>query len=367
MKTTIAALTSLIRGNHPNEIQLFPAGEFRANDGRPADCACWVMTREIAETLIQQVAERATPLVIDYEHQTLRAIKNGQPAPAAGWFHSLEWREGEGLYAVNVEWTDSACAAIAANEYKFISPVFLYNPQGHVTVLLHSALTNTPALDGMDAVMLAAASQLVTLSPQQPEESLVDDELIKELLSNLRWMFNLPATAMTADIIAELQKAIDLISNGQGTATAASQGLLELLQAQTQQIADLSAKAYDPAKYVPIAGFEALQAQLNTERQHAQVSQVDSLVQAALSDGRLTPALEDWAKELGRSNLVALTTHLDKAQPIAALSSLQSKVQPPPASPASNPTPELDTAALAICNQFGLSPDDLKKHLGEQS
>ncbi|MBU9719689.1 hypothetical protein KS083_25670, partial [Klebsiella pneumoniae subsp. ozaenae] len=26
-----------------NTIQLFPAGEFRANDGRPAECANWVL------------------------------------------------------------------------------------------------------------------------------------------------------------------------------------------------------------------------------------------------------------------------------------------------------------------------------------
>ncbi|MEQ1966279.1 phage protease [Xenorhabdus nematophila] len=366
MKTTIAALTSLIRGNHQNEIQLFPAGEFRANDGRPADCASWVMTREIAESLIQQVNGRETPLVIDYEHQTLRAIKNGQPAPAAGWFQTLEWREGEGLYAVNVDWTDNASQAIAANEYRFISPVFLYDQQGHVTALLHSALTNTPALDGMDAVMLAAASRLAALNTPQPEDHSVDDELIKELLNNLRWMLNLPATATTADIIAELQKAIDLISNGQGTATAASQGLLDLLQAQRTQIADLSSKAYDPAKYVPIAGYQELQAQLNSERQHAQVSQIDSLVLAALNDGRLTPALEDWAKELGRTNFAALITHLEKAQPIAALSSLQSGGQTPAAVSPTHTLTELDTDALAICTQFGLSPEDLKKQLGER-
>ncbi|CDL80194.1 phage protease [Xenorhabdus cabanillasii] len=368
MKTNIAALTSVIRGNNHHEIQLFPAGEFRANDGRPADCAGWVMTREIAENLIQQVTARETPLVIDYEHQTLRAIKNGQPAPAAGWFQTLEWREGDGLYAINVEWTDNARAAIQANEYRFISPVFLYDKNGHVTVLLHAALTNTPALDGMDAVMLAAASQLaVNFPPLQPEDDSVDEELIRELLSNLRWMLNLPATATTEDITAELQKAIDLISKGQGTTVAASQGLLDLLQAQTTQIADLSSKAYDPARYVPIAGYQELQAQLNSERQHAQVNQVDGLVQAALSDGRLTPALEDWAKELGRTNLAALTAHLENATPIAALSAMQSGGHPPAAAQSTHTTTaELDADALAICSQFGLSPDELKKQLGEQ-
>ncbi|KLU14476.1 phage protease, partial [Xenorhabdus griffiniae] len=86
----------------------------------------------------------------------------------------------------------------------------------------------------------------------------------------------------------------------------------------------------------------------------------------ALSDGRLTPALEDWAKALGRTNFAALTTHLEKTQPIAALSSLQSGGHTPAAVSLTQPlTPELDTDALAICTQFGLSPEDLKKQLGE--
>ncbi len=70
----------------------------------------------------------------------------------------MEWREGAGLYATGVEWTDNAAAMIAAGEYKFISPVFAYNKRGEVLELLHAALTNTLALDGMDAVMLAGTA-----------------------------------------------------------------------------------------------------------------------------------------------------------------------------------------------------------------
>ncbi|WP_338299071.1 phage protease, partial [Escherichia coli] len=114
---------------------------------------------------------------IDYEHQTLRAVNNGKPAPAAGWFSQVEWREGAGLYAIGVEWTENAAAMIAAGEYKFISPVFGYNKRGEVIELLHAALTNTPALDGMDAVMLAAASRLASLSTET-ETTTVDEELL---------------------------------------------------------------------------------------------------------------------------------------------------------------------------------------------
>lgn len=84
-----------------------------------------LMTREIAERLIAAADARDTPYVLDYEHQTLRAAKNGLPAPAAAFFKKLEWRDGEGLFAIDVEWTAAAAAMVEAKEYRFISPYFL--------------------------------------------------------------------------------------------------------------------------------------------------------------------------------------------------------------------------------------------------
>jgi phage I-like protein len=80
--------------------------------------------------------------VIDYEHQTLNAATNGQPAPAAAWFSTLEWRDGDGLYATDVQWTERAAAMVAAGEYRFLSPVFCFDNHGNVKALLHAALTN---------------------------------------------------------------------------------------------------------------------------------------------------------------------------------------------------------------------------------
>lgn len=72
-----------------------------------------------------------------------------QPAPAAGWFKRMEWREGIGLFATDVRWTDKAKVMIAAREYRYISPVFHYGPDGDVLNLIGLGLTNTPALDGL--------------------------------------------------------------------------------------------------------------------------------------------------------------------------------------------------------------------------
>ena len=74
---------------------------------------------------------------------------------------SLEWREGQGVFAL-VDWTKRAQDHIAAEEYLYISPVFTYDKQGRPQDILHAALTNDPALDNMDAVRVAAASALAS-------------------------------------------------------------------------------------------------------------------------------------------------------------------------------------------------------------
>lgn len=92
------------------------------------------------------------PAVIDYEHQTLHTVKNGQPAPAAGWIHALRWIEGKGLHAL-AELTERAKEQIKKGEYRYFSPVIQYSPKtGEVTRLLMGALTNNPAIHGMAAI-----------------------------------------------------------------------------------------------------------------------------------------------------------------------------------------------------------------------
>lgn len=346
----IAALTLAISASG-NEIQLLPAGEFTARDGRPADCKSWVLDDAAAAALIALAEQRATPFVIDYEHQTLLAKQNGQPAPAAGWFKQLEWRAGDGLYAVNVEWTDRAGIMIAAKEYKFISPVFLYDQQGRVQEILMAAITNNPALDGLNDVMLAAATRMVSLTPQTAQESVMD-----ELMVQLRWMLNLPVGATAEDIQAQLQKLIDQLKAG--GAAAAGIDLASLLQGRDQQIATLSANQADPARFVPVETMRALQQQIATLTAQAGVTEANGLITAALADGRLLPAQESWARGLATSNLASLSAYLDSAPKIPALHTPQRTS----AAPAPR-TGDLDTDTLAVCTAFGNNPEDVKKTL----
>lgn len=358
----IAALSAQI-SSVDNSLKLLPAGEFRARDGRPAECAGWHIDAAIAGSLIAAATSREVPYVIDYEHQTLNSAKNGQPAPAAAWFKALEWREGDGLYATDVDWTARATSMIEAKEYRYLSPVFAYDKAGNVTALLHVALTNTPALDCLDEVQLAAASVMAGASASAAvaalsTETFSKDPNMDELLEQLRWLLNMPVGATADDIKAQLQKLIDSLSNGQGVA-AASVSVPVLLDSQRSQIAALSANQVDPAKFVPIAVMTELRTQLDAANAALAGNEVGELVTAALSDGRLLPAQEAWARDLGKHNLATLKTFLSTATPIAALRTTQTGGNPPVGDKTG--ANEVDASGLAVCKALGIAADDYAK------
>lgn len=289
----VAALSvSLTAGAAPSEIRLLPAGRFKAADGsgRPAGIAAgWLLDAAGASRLVAAAAARQSDYVIDFEHQTLNAAANGQPAPAAGWYRRLEWREGDGLYAVDVRWTARAAAMIADGEYRYLSPVFAYADDGAVLALGPAALTNNPGLDGLTDLSRAAMSALFSQ----------EDSPMKELLKAL----GLPETATEAEAIAALAA---LRSSHTAALTAASQA------------------APDPAKFVEVATLTAVRgelatatAELATFKAERQAGEVDQVVSAALAAGKLTPATETWARALGKSDLAALRAYVEAAPVIA--------------------------------------------------
>lgn len=163
----VAALSQAI-STASREIRILPPGLFRASDGRPVGLAGWKIDAASAARIVSDLAIR-DDLVVDYDHQTMMAKENGQPAPAAGWFNRVVWREGEGLFAVDVKWTDKAKQMIAAQEYRFISPVFSFDAEtGQVERLLALGLTNNPALSGLtDLAKIAVNARGFSLSAER--------------------------------------------------------------------------------------------------------------------------------------------------------------------------------------------------------
>lgn len=350
----VAALSvEIAAGAAPTALRLIPAGKFRGIDGRPEGIDSWYLDAGHAAAIIAACAARKSAYVIDFEHQTLHAKDNGKPAPAAGWFTRLEWREGDGLYAVDVEWTAEAAQMIVDRQYRYISPVFPYDKQsGAVLGIACAGLTNTPGLDGLTD--LAALAQLV------PDVQPTQENHMDELLEQLRWMLNLPVGATADDVKAQLQKLMDQLKSGPAQA-AASFDLAAHLGTLNAELASLRAAAPDPARYVEIAVMSAVQTEnttLKTEiaelRAQQHNAQVDGVVTEALASGKLNPAQEKWARELGRANLATLTSYLE----VAVAGVVPGTTQTGGKAPAGQNPAQLSDTALAVCKQLGISPED---------
>ena len=203
----LSAVADSLRRPFP-EIRLLPDGAFAARDGRPGTLTggnlnAWNLSGPGAEHVLDQWRRRETPLAVDYEHQSLNARHNGQPAPAAGWIESLRYEPGQGLFA-SVRWTEGAKAFIEQDEYRFISPVFSFNPQnGDVLELKGAALTNVPALDGLGAV--AATEDFPPSDTPQPETAM-------NALNRLKQLLGLPEDAAEETLQAELDKLESLLT-----------------------------------------------------------------------------------------------------------------------------------------------------------
>ena len=107
----------------PEWIELLPAGVFYGRDGR-GPFRLDDPGAVIASTTAMQMA---AGIPIDYDHATDFGAPAGRPAPAAGWIRELEVRGG----AVwgRVEWTARAASSIVAREYRYVSPVFQFDPK----------------------------------------------------------------------------------------------------------------------------------------------------------------------------------------------------------------------------------------------
>lgn len=349
--------------NAAGEIQLTPAGVFRGNDGRPKDAPHWVMDAQAAQDVIAFCSVRQNEFVIDYEHQTLLAEKNGQPAPAAGWFSgaALRWEEGVGLF-VKSRWTPRAQDFIANDEYKYISPVILYEKvTGRIKGIISAALTNNACIDGMDEVLSRAAASFAL--DGAPIETQQQENGMDELLEQLRWFFNLPTLATPEEILAEVKKAVDKIKTAAPEAVAAAGFRVDsLVVSLGTEVAALKSASPDPAKFVPVETMQAMQTELAELRTANTEREVGEVVTAALSSGKLLPPQEKWARDLGMKDLGALKDYVESAQGVAALTSTQTGGKKPDGKTVG----ELDEAQMAMCRNTGVSPEDFKKTLAAQ-
>jgi phage I-like protein len=321
-------------------VQLLPAGEFVGRDGRPGNGLTWKLSDAQGQALAARLtAKHATvQFNLDYEHQAMLADKNGQPAPASGWATAFEWRAGVGLFALNVQWTANAKRMIEGGEYKYISPVIVFDKTtGEVSDVLNASLVNIPNLDLNPVAqerMAALNAQFSTTNPEPTD--------MNPLLAKLLAALNLPATeatteaqalgavaALKAAVPAAVTKLLGLADKATEaevtTAVTALKASADKAAELTTQVATLKAAAPgepDPTKYVALDKFTELNNEVATLKAAGVDRTVDELITEARLAGKCSPVVEGVWRDIGKVDVAKLKALIDKTPANPALAGL---------------------------------------------
>lgn len=281
-------------------VKLLPYGTFRGRDGRGP----WVLEDKAhAEAVIAATREfhGNTDMMFDYDHQSALAATPGVggTARASGWIKlDTLAADEDGIYG-DVDWTPSAEAALQAKEYRYHSPHFRHaKGDGRVTRIVNAGLTNSPNLD------------LPALASQQGGGSDDEEPLSSVGLAALASALSLPKNADEADVLA----AIGALKSG---------------------------AAPDPSRWVPKDGFDELKARVD----HLDEATVLATVDQAVVSGRLTPAMRDWAINLGKKDMGELNSFLGVAPTFHGGPTVASKL-------AGDPN-QLTEEERAVCTAMG--------------
>lgn len=184
-----------------------------------------------------------------------------------------------------------------------------------------------------------------------------DNPMDKKLLAALCALFALKADASEADITEK----VTALSAAKGDSPVDVLDVYAKLAEKEHSVAALSTQVGnpDPAKFVPVEQVVALQADFNALKTSVEADKKAALITAALSQGKLAPALKDWAQSL---SIEALTGYLDKATPIAALAGGHQANEDPD----KDKVVALSAAESAAAKALGLSEKDYMATYKEQ-
>ena len=328
----------------PTEIKILPLGRVHSQKGD------FNVDEESVELIRKQFKDRKLDLVIDYEHQTLSDVQ----APAGGWIKDLY--KGEDAIIAKVEWTAKAAEYLKNKEYRYLSPVVLVRKRDQKATAIHSvALTNTPAIDGMFAVVNSLDIEDIS------EGGNIMD--LKELAKAL----GLPETATEEEIkkaVEDAAKAAEKLKEldgkkedgkqPEGTEVVANSTILSMLGLKAD------AKTEDVAASIMAlkAGAPDTQAELLALKQRMAERDADEVVEKALKEGKITAAQSEWAKSYALKDMEGFKGFVDKAPVVVPTGKLALKDAPA--------APSSDEVDVAILKNLGVSMEDVKKYSGKE-
>lgn len=319
------------------EFRLFRFGE------NPTEKGTFILTRQDAESCVRAFRARGTDLAFDYEHDVTKDAKG--PVPASGW-GKLEVR-ADGLWAVGVEWTATARKLLEAREYRYFSPFFEHTEDGHITNIINVALTNIPATHGISAIATSAlgrqrrvvrgAAQQIPggRSPATRARALTRTSMDKEEMAKRLAALEEECAKLRAQL-AEGDKSDET--------NASADGEGDEKKKDDEAASAAAALCALTGETSPIKALAKLTSQLGVSTE----SERDALIEGAIREGRLQPALKTWAKA---TSLESLRAFLSAAKPMVRTAASAATPDQQPAS-----SGQLTATEITMCSRMGIDP-----------
>ena len=331
--TIICAAEQVAMDGVPEEIKILPLGmvhnvhqDFLVDD-------------ESCRAIINQFANRKIDLVIDYEHQTLFNVQ----APAGGWIKEI--RKGEDALIAKVEWTPKAQEYLKNKEYRYLSPVVnVRKSDGRAVSISSVALTNTPAITGMFAVVNSAGIPAGYINPEGGKEM--------EFLQMLAAMLGLPETATEEEVKSAVEA---LQKKGTETEPVANSTILSMLSLKADaKTEDVTAKIQQLQN-----GGTGMAAELAALKTQFAKREAEEAVAVALKDGKISAAQKEWAAEYALKDPTGFQSFCEKAAPVVPMG--KTELTDPKAS---GSKAEID---MMVLKNLVLTKEDLEKYADKEA
>lgn len=120
------------------------------------------VTADDLAAIVRNFRKKTVDVPVDYEHSTLYAA--GEPSPTAAWLREIDDQpDADGVLWGWCDYTKTGAAAVAARDYKYVSPVIEWTKRDKITGELQGAtvtslaLTKQPLLESLPELPLVAS------------------------------------------------------------------------------------------------------------------------------------------------------------------------------------------------------------------
>ncbi|MDH5543002.1 MAG: phage protease [Nitrospinota bacterium] len=288
------------------KVQLVPAGSFAHEAGLQ------VIDAEALERILKGAKREGRDIPVDFGHESFTASE----AEAAGWvaLNSLETTP-DGLYG-KIEWTQRGEESLRQKGFRYLSPVFVFNPAHSVGGRLHIervvsfGLTNHPNIGSMKPLL---------------NQNLMEEKM-HELLIGLKEALGLAEETETPDVLSKAVESIKMlhsaregIANLKATLDMPEEaGEEEVLEAAKTAIESTGGTIEETASTI-----EEL-ARLREELTSMKEKELKEKIGSAIESGKILPAQKEWAYSYASSDPEGFSRFLANSRSIVRMGEIVS-------------------------------------------